>query len=283
MEIVRRADISYDEFINNHLIPGIPLVFTNASKIWKANGVFTPEWLRSNFPDRTTSLNNKEYTMKELIGLIENSTEDNPAPYPFRFNIPLQIPELLPYLDPVHLNYSQPNWLDSRLFRRGFWGNAVELFVGGPGGKFPYVHLDYYHLSAWITQVYGEKRFTVFPRGQEEFLYPVPGNSWKSQVNIFEPDYEKHPKYRQATPISFTLGPGETLYIPFGIWHSAYSLTPTISVAFDQLSQKNAPHFIKDVWLLKKGHGKLKAAYNTVYAAMACTACKIGDIAGVKR
>jgi len=283
MEIVRKADISYDEFIQNHLIPGVPLVFTNASKIWKANGVFTPDWFRANFADRTTAINNKEYTMKEVMDLVESSSVENPAPYPFLFNIPSDIPELLPYIEPVHLNYAQPNWIDSRFFKRGYWGNAVELFVGGPGGKFPYIHLDYYHLSAWVTQIYGEKRFTVFPRGQEHLLYPTPGNSWKSEVNLFEPDYEKHPLFKQATPISFTVGPGETLYIPFGVWHSAYSLTPTISVAFDQLSQKNAPNFIKDVWLLKKEHGKLKAALNTVYAAMSCAACKIGDIAGVKR
>jgi hypothetical protein len=283
MEIVRKTDISYDDFVQNHLIPGIPLVFTNASKLWKANGVFTPDWFRANYADRTTAINNKEYTMKEVMDLVESSSVENPAPYPFLFNIPSDIPELMPYIEPVHLNYAQPNWIDSRLFKRGYWGNAVELFIGGPGGKFPYIHLDYYHLSAWVTQIYGEKRFTVFPRGQEHLLYPTLGNSWKSEVNLFEPDYDKYPLFKQATPISFTVGPGETLYIPFGVWHSAYSLTPTISVAFDQLSQKNAPHFIKDVWLLKKEHGKLKAALNTAYAAMSCVGCKIGDLTGVKR
>jgi histone arginine demethylase JMJD6 len=79
------------------------------------------------------------------------------------------------------------------------------------------------------------------------------------------------------------VGPGETLYIPFGIWHSAYSLTPTLSVAFDQLNSHNSIDFIKDVWKLKKDYGKLKAAYNVAHATMACMACKIGDSFGVKR
>ncbi len=283
MEIVRRSDITYEEFVENHLKPGIPIVFTNASKVWKANGTFTPNWLRENFGERKTSHDNKEYTMKQVLDLIEKSTVENPAPYPFLFNLPSVLPELIEYVQPVGLNYAEPNWIDSSFFKRGTWGNALEMFIGGPGGQFPYVHLDYYHLSAWVTQLYGEKRFTVFPRGQEEFLYPDPNNYWRSQVNIFAPDYEKFPKLREATPISFTVGPGETLYIPFGIWHTAYSLTPTISVAFDQLSAINSIEFIKDVWKLKKKFGKLKAAYNVGYASMACLGCQIGDIFGVKR
>ena len=283
MEIIRKSAISYDEFIENHLKPGIPLVLTNASKTWKANGTFTPDWLKANFGERKTSHADIEYSMSEVIDLIKSSTPENPAPYPFLYNIPGSLPELLDYIRPVNLNYAKPNWVDSALFKRGNWGSVVELFIGGPGGKFPYLHLDYYHLSAWINQIYGEKQFTVFPRGQEEFLYPDPDNPWKSLVNMFEPDYEKHPKFKQATPLSFMLGPGETLYIPSGIWHSAYSLTPTISVAFDQLSSKNAKDFINDVWHIKKDHGKLRAAIHTGYAAVACLGCQLGDMIGLKR
>ncbi len=283
MEIVRRSEISYEEFIENHVKPGIPIVFTNASKVWKANGLLTPDWLRSKFGERLTSHNNQDFTMNQILDLVENSTESNPAPYPFLYNIPNQLPELMEYIQPVGLNYALPNWIDSTLFKRGHWGNAIELFIGGPGGKFPYVHLDYYHLSAWVNQLYGEKRFTVFPRGQDHLLYPDPSNYWRSQVNIFDIDYDKFPLMKQATPISFTVGPGETLYIPFGIWHSAYSLTPTLSVAFDQLSSHNSLDFIKDVWKLKKEYGKIKAAYNVGYATMSCMACKVGDIMGIKR
>lgn len=282
MDIIRKSDISYEDFIENHLKPGIPLVFTNASKIWKLNGLITPDWLKENFGDRKTTHNDVEYTMSQIIDLVMNSTTENPAPYPILYNIPLQLPELLDYIQPVDLNYAKPNWIDSRLFKRGHWGNAIELFIGGQGGKFPYMHLDYYHLSAWVTQLYGEKRFTVFPRGQEDLLYPDPNNPWKSQVDFFNPDYNKHPKFKDATPISFTVGPGETLYIPFGMWHSAYSLTPTLSVAFDQLNSKNSFDFIKDVWMLKKDFGKTKAALNTLYACFACGACKIGDIINLK-
>lgn len=260
--------------------PGIPIVFKNASKIWKANGLFSPDWFRENYGQRFIQKSGRRYTMKEILDLVENSTEDNPAPYPFIFNIPSTLPELLPLIEPLNLNYAVPNWLDSSWFKRGKWGGVTELFIGGPGGKFPYLHLDFYHMNAWINQLYGEKRFTVFPRGQEELLYPRPEDPWRSDVNIFNPDYTKFPKYKDATPIEFTVGAGETLFIPFGTWHTAYSLTPTISVAFDQLNSKNYPDFMKDVWTFSKKHSKPKALAKYGYAWLAGQSCKIKESLG---
>jgi len=268
MEIIRRDNITYEEFIEQHYKPGIPLVFTNAVKDWKAKELFSPDWFRENYPDKKTEVKGQTYTMRQIMDMVENSSVENPAPYPCIFNIHDELPEILPLIKP-DLIYSKPNWLDNKMFKIGKWGAALELFIGGPGGKFPYLHLDYYHLNAWITQLYGEKRFTVFPRGQEHMLYPVPNDPWRSEVNIFEPDYEKYPLYKDATPISFTVGPGETLFIPFGTWHSAYSLTPTISIAFDTLNDKNYPEFMKDVWTFKSRDGKLKANAMYSYAWLA--------------
>jgi len=275
MQVERVDDISYEEFMERFYKPGIPVVFKNASKVWEANGLFSPQWFKKNYGDKTIDKDGKKYTMLEVLEMVENSTEENPAPYPFIFDIPTVLPELLPLISPLNLGYAKPNWLEHKLFKRGYWGSATELFVGGPGGKFPYVHLDYYHLNAWINQLYGEKRFTVFPRGQEQFLYPKPEDSWRSDINIFEPDYEKYPLYKNATPIHFTVGAGETLFIPFGTWHTAYSLTPTLSVAFDQLNGKNFPYFLKDVWAFHSKHNKTKALATYSYAWLAGQLCKM--------
>lgn len=282
MDIIRRDNITYEEFIEEHYKPGIPLVFTKAAKVWKANGLFTPDWFRENYPDRKTDVRGTTYTMKQIMDMVEASTEDKPAPYPMIFDIPSTIPELMPLLDPLDLNYASPNWLRNKMFNVGKWGGAIEMFVGGPGGRFPYMHIDYYHLNAWITQLYGEKRFTVFPRGQEEMLYPRPDDPWRSELNIFEPDYEKYPKFKDATPIHFVVGPGETLFIPFGTWHSAYSLTPTISVAFDTLNNKNHKEFMKDVWTFKSRDSKAKAIAMYSYAWVATQLSKMTDKSTVK-
>jgi hypothetical protein len=52
---------------------------------------------------------------------------------------------------------------------------------------------------------------------------------------------------------------GETLFIPSGWWHTALSLTPSISVAFDQLCAANWGFFVRDCCRQRRGH-PVKAA-----------------------
>lgn len=280
----RVEEITPEEFHEKHWKPRVPLVFENASKVWKANGMFSPDWFRKNFGERQTTVNGTTYQMSEIMDLVEGRDLSRPTPYPCKYHIPTQLPELLELLSPLSLGYAQPNWLESAWFKRGYWGSALELFIGGAGGKFPYVHLDYYHLSAWINQLYGRKQFTVWPIGQENLLYPEPKDPWKSSIpDIENVDLGRFPLYKQATPITFVVGAGETLYIPVGTWHTAKSLEPTISVAFDLLNAQNFPSFLKDVWGFKRRTGMAKAIAATGYAAMGGVVCRVGDVLGVKR
>lgn len=278
MSVARVDDISHDEFMTRFYEPGIPVVFKNAAKLWQAKGLFTPDWFREHYGDRPLDIDGKMFTMRQVMDLVEASSVGHPAPYPLVYDVPTALPELLPLISPLNLKYAVPNWLERAAFSLGKWGGSTQLFIGGPGGQFPYAHIDLFHLSAWITQLYGEKEFIVYPREQSHLLYPEAENPWKSQVNIFKPDFERHPLYRQATPLRFTVGPGETLFIPFGLWHSAYSLTTTISIAFDQLNAKNYPEFMQDVWFLKKqGGGPLKAAAMYSYASVMGPVCRLAD------
>jgi histone arginine demethylase JMJD6 len=277
MDIQKVGDISYAGFMQEFYQPGIPVIFKNASRVWKARDIFNPEWFRTYFGDRKTLVKGSSLTMRQVMDEIESSTESAPAPYPIIFNIPETLPELMEMIQPMDLNYARPNWLEKKWFKRGNWGSATELFIGGRGGKFPYLHLDYYHLHAWITQLYGEKRFTIFPKGQDHLLYPKADDPWRSDINIFQPDVHKYPKFREATPVNVVLYAGETLFIPCGTWHTAYSMTPSISVAFDQLNSKNFKAFLSDVWSFKKRESKVKAIVKTSYAWLAGQFCKLGD------
>ena len=58
-EVQKVGDISYKDFIENFYKPGIPVVFKNASKVWKANGLFKPDFFRKNFGDRAIEKNGK--------------------------------------------------------------------------------------------------------------------------------------------------------------------------------------------------------------------------------
>ncbi len=281
---VEASEFSHERFINEHWKPGIPLVLKNATRVWGAYNTFSPDWFRTNYGSRKTVVNGKEYTMNEIMDLVEGKDTSRPVPYPCKYEMGGAWPELTSMITPLNIGFAKPNWMESSWFRRGYWGGITELFIGGPGGKFPYVHLDYYHMSAWINQLHGHKEFTVWPRGQEEYLYPDPTDKWKSTIpDIENVDLEKFPLYKKATPIKFVVGPGETLFIPFGIWHTAKSLEPTISVAFDLLNDHNFPLFLKDVWEFKKRQSLVKAVAATGYAAFSGAMCRLGDMVGVQR
>jgi hypothetical protein len=48
--------------------------------------------------------------------------------------------------------------------------------------------------------------------------------------DIDNPDLDKFPLFAKAVPMRFRLHPGEILFIPGGLWHTAKMLTPSISV-----------------------------------------------------
>ena len=284
MEVQKVGNISHQEFMNRFYNPGIPVIFTSASKAWKASSLFTPDYFRHHFGERRTTVNDSTCNILEILHWIETSSTANPAPYPMKFDIPDQLPELISLIMPLGMNYAKPNWFESRAFPRKVFGSSIELFFGGPGGKFPIAHIDLFHTNAWITQLYGKKNFIIFPRGQDEFLYPNTENPLVSDVNIFDPDYEKHPAFRKATPIIITVEEGETIFIPWGIWHSSESLTPSISVIFDQINKRNFYAWTRDVWDYKKTGNKFKAALSMGYYAVAANIlCRLGDVLGVKR
>ena len=79
----------------------------------------------------------------------------------------------------------------------------------------------------------GQKRWTIFSPQDYKFLYYTRSKGsleWSAALNTFEakPDLEKYPLYRQATPVTFVMSPGEVLYLPRGWTHTVANLTPNI-------------------------------------------------------
>ncbi len=280
----KKYGMTYEEFAEKHLFANYPVVIGDACDGWAAKNKFTPEFFKAAYGDREVTVEGQLFKLGDYLDLMAVSTESNPAPYPCKLQIDKDYPELLPDVTP-RFQYALPDRCHSKLMPEGLLGGAetLEIFFGSPGGQFPYVHYDYMCLHAYITQLYGIKEFTVIPPSQTPYVYPKAGSAWMSEVpDIKNVDLAKFPLFAQATPVSFTVGPGDTLFIPCGWWHTARSVTSTISVALDCLNSSNWQNFQREVAVsLSKGR-PLKAKAAQAYLSVLGTVLNASESMGVK-
>lgn len=270
-KLEKRSGLTYEEFKKDYLFPGKPVIFTDAAKHWKAIGKFTPEFFKTHYGSIVKQIDGKDYTLGQFIDLMLASDPKNPAPYPCKLDVPAYFPELLPDISP-RISYTLPDRVHSPIIPKGFLGGAdtFELFFGGVNGWFPYIHYDYMHLHAIVTQVYGQKEFIIYTPDQTKYLYVDKQEPWQSAVeHYYEPDLEKYPLFANAKPSKIVVDAGETLFIPCGWWHTARSLTPTISVAYDLLNASNWKQFTDDVKFMVRRQKPLKAELISAYLKVA--------------
>jgi len=255
--VERRAGLSREEFIRRYRNPRVPVVVTDATRDWPALTKLTFAFLKERWGEREVVIGNKKYKLGEFIELLLSSTREKPAPYPCKLNVRKEFAELA--ADFPRYDLATPDRIGSPLIpRRCLDGNYdLEVFLGGPGGEFPYLHYDYLGLFAYINMIVGEKEFTIYTPDQTPYLYPDSNARWVSTVaNHHQPDLAKYPLMAMARPVKVALGPGETLFIPSGWWHTARSLTPSISVAFDQLCSSNWDFFVDECCWTRSGWKK---------------------------
>ena len=101
------------------------------------------------------------------------------------------------------------------------------LFWFGPAGTVTPLHHD--HVNSILAQLYGRKRVRLYPPTQTPLMY----NSFKgfSDVDCEVPDFNKFPRFRDATPMDVILNPGEALFIPIDWWHHVRSLEVSMNVS----------------------------------------------------
>jgi len=260
--VERRAQLGEEEFRARYLQPRRPVILTDAAAAWPVYGQGTPDYFRRRYGEHPVRVLGQECRLAELLDRLEASTCEQPGPYPCKFEIAKDLRELLGDVSP-RFGYSLPDRQGSALIpQRLFSGvNNLEIFFGGPGGRFPYLHYDVMHLHAWITQLHGDKEFTLYEPGQEAYLYVNPELPWQSRIrNHHNPDYARYPLLRLARAQKVVIRAGETLFLPCGWWHTARSLTVTISVAFDQLGPDNWRDFVGDVVAQRRRDGKRASA-----------------------
>jgi histone arginine demethylase JMJD6 len=248
--IDRRHRLPYEDFAREYLFPNKPVILSGALEGWQALTKWTPEYFKKNYGSMNVCIDGKEYTMSDFIDRVHSSSRRNPAPYLRNAVIDQFLPDLLRDIEPLP-SYFFPNWLEgkfSRALRSRLHNGSPELYIGGSGAKFPFLHFDSYHTHAFLAQIYGVKEYTAFSADQTPFIYVSPSQYNASQIPDLEnPDLEKFPLFAKAVPMRFQLHPGEILFIPGGLWHTAKMLTPSISISVNRANASNWSKLTQDM------------------------------------
>ena len=105
-----------------------------------------------------------------------------------------------------------------------------RLFMGPAGAVTP-LHVDIWETHAWLTQVLGRKRWVLLSPEDCKLLESarMPGKGLaRYAVDPGSPEFRE--RFPDVHPIEWTLGPGETIFVPSGWAHCVKSLDPTLSI-----------------------------------------------------
>jgi hypothetical protein len=263
----KRSNLSRKELYKEYIEPEVPVIITDGIKDWKGFGKITPAFFKENYPNITKKVKGVSYKMSDFIDLMLKSTPENVAPYPYNLNVNEYFPELLNDFKPEIL-YAKSDRINHPLMPKFMFKNTqvYEIFLGGNGASWPTLHIDALFLHTQITQLYGAKTFHLYSPDQTGYLYPSPENPKHSQVNIFQPDYDKHPLFKQARVVKATVEEGETILFPRGWWHTTEMKGPSISLGRIQLNETNWNDFCSDNYKNWKESGQKLRVPALVYA-----------------
>lgn len=260
--IERRADLSGPAFLSEYVAPGRPVILEGALAACPALKLWTPRRLKDLAGDRTVrvkggyvaSLQSSEMKLGDYIDLIEGAhIGSEPPPYLHDFPLLSMVPALRHDLEPF------PRELFSPMYRAKWW-EFTQFFLGAKHSLTP-LHFDCLETQNLFFQVYGEKRWILVHRDDARYCYL---RDWRwSPVNVEDPDFDKHPDYRNARPMECTLGPGDILYVPPGTLHQVRGRGVSISFNIDWHTRMSA---LRGVLAFRRGMPLTNVRYNLAAA-----------------
>lgn len=88
-----------------------------------------------------------------------------------------------------------------------------------------------------VVQLWGSSQWHLASPWQSDFLYG--DENWISPVNLDEPPLQRFPKLEKAQIQTFTLHPGEALFIPLLWWHQCQAIAPSGQMICTNFSSAN--------------------------------------------
>lgn len=251
--IERRTNLTGAEFYTEYALRNRPVVISDALKGWPALGKWTPQFFAENFSGKQVKLRDgSELPMREFIDRVLASSPANPAPYWTNAPVLEHFPGLMSDIQ-ADLPYFKPNWARRHYLHKGLnanfeRGSMIEIYIGGNGGAFPIVHWDGMGSHAFLMQIYGKKRYYVWPPEDSACMYPSDDSPNICPIrDVEDPDLGQYPLFAKARLTTFVLEPGELLFVPSHWWHTARMLSPSITLSINTFNRSNWASLVEDM------------------------------------
>lgn len=241
-------DISPEEFYQKYVRTRRPVKLLNYAKDWPATQKWTYDYLKEvaghhqvklhgawqdNEPTKIEMPSVREMAFREYLEMLENNVESDLRIFLFNlFKLEPKLQEDFKYT-PI---------MD------GYLKDYPYLFFGCAGSDVR-LHYDIDLSNVFITQFGGTKRVKLFDQSQTKYLYKLPFTT-HSAADLKNVDYDKYPALKYAEGYGTDLEPGETLFMPSGIWHYMQYLDGSFSLSLRTLNPSRM--------------GKLQGAYNVL-------------------
>jgi hypothetical protein len=225
-----------------------PVIITGALEHWPARSKWTLDFFQDHYGHLPLELEGRHLSMAQLIAEVRTSTPQAPAPYLRNYPVKNLPGPLQADIAPVP-SCTGPNWLDHPLMNVRWSLTFPELYIGGKGATFPFLHYDGLHTHAFLMQIQGVKEYIGFAPDQTPYMYrrSGPEQANVSEINDVENwDANRFALFGKANGVRFTLRPGETLFMPSGWWHTARILSPSITISINGANAANWSDFCKD-------------------------------------
>jgi hypothetical protein len=262
-----KSKLSTDEFFHEHVLARQPVVIKGALTKWNALS-WTPDYLKARVGTRRiryrTESDDQVGVFGDLIDRIFDGASDAPAPYLRNIDMAEQLPELVEDIRPEPV-YSLDNWRSHFLMPR-HWPKAAkkgayELFVSKADASFPYLHIDYWGMSAFFAQISGEKEVVLFPPDDAPNLYPTDEDPLVSQISDFDDlDSARYRKLAAARQHRVTITAGDLLYNP-SWWHTTRTKRTAMTLIWAYWNRHEWTHLLTAVRRSGGIKGRVFAGY----------------------
>lgn len=132
--------------------------------------------------------------------------------------------------------------------------SSVSFWCGGKNTKTPW-HTDFDD-KCFLYVIHGKKKVKIVKPKYDKNMYKINKyfffSLW-SEVDFSNPDYEKHPLYKDVEIKEIILNSGDGIHIPRNWWHCVENLEPTIALTYCSYSKdfykySNFPEKIRKIY-----------------------------------